>query len=128
MRAILTAIFIVLLSFGPTFAELSKKDLEEIRKIVKEELAQTEKVNQVRFQQIDKRFEDVNRRIDDVNKRIDMLVTFLWILSGIYTALLAVCIGLIFWDRKTFSKYLKEEILKELVKEGKLAEILKTRP
>lgn len=40
MRPIITAIFFVLLSFGPTFAELSKKDLEETRKIVKEELAQ----------------------------------------------------------------------------------------
>jgi len=128
MRVILIAIFFILLSFGPTFAELSKKDLEEIRKIVKEELAQTEKANQVRFEQIDRRFEDVNRRIDDVNKRIDMLVTFLWIPSRIYTTLLAVCIGLIFWDRKTFPKYLKEEILKELVKEGKIAEISKAKP
>jgi len=117
MRAILTAIFFILLSFGPTFADLSKKDLEEIRKIVKEELAQTEKANKVRFEQIDRRFEDVNRRIDDVNKRIDMLVTFLWIPSRIYTTLLAVCIGLIFWDRKTFPKAPNKGDCKELLTE-----------
>ena len=51
--------------------------------------------------QINKRFEAVDKRFDDMNKRFDQLHTFLWILSGIFTTLVAVVIGFAYWDRRT---------------------------
>ena len=44
----------------PVFGELTKDDLEDIRKIVKEEASH-----------VNRRVDEMNKRIDDMNKRID---------------------------------------------------------
>ncbi len=48
-----------------------------------------------RFEQVDKRFEELR---EDMNKRFDQLYTFLWIVTGIFSALVAVVIGFALWD------------------------------
>jgi len=54
-----------------------------------------------RFEQIDKRFEQIDKRLDQVDKRISDVTQFLWILSGIFTAMMVAMMGLLFWDRST---------------------------
>ncbi|MBX6422746.1 hypothetical protein [Thermosulfurimonas sp. F29] len=71
-----------------------------------------------RFEDMNKRFEDVNRRFDemrdDVNKRFDQLYTFLWVITGIFSALVAVVIGFALWDRRTTIRRAREESLEEV--------------
>src|SRR3972149_4351626 len=54
---------------------------------------------------VDKRFEQVDKRFgefkDSVDKRFEQLFTFLWIISGIFTALTVFTIGFAIWDRRT---------------------------
>ncbi len=114
-----------------------------------------------RFEQVDKRFEelraDMNKRFEqvdrrfkemrsDTNARFEQLYTFLWIITGIFSALVAVVIGFALWDRRTTIRRAREEsveeverrygvsrvgdlirVLRELAKEDKrLAEVLRS--
>ncbi len=79
-----------------------------------------------RFEQIDKRFEelreDMNKRFEDINKRFEQLYTFLWIITGIFTAIMVGAFGFAYWDRRTIIRKAKEETLEELHKEHRLKE------
>jgi len=81
-----------------------------------------------RFEQVDKRFEQMDKRIDDLredmNKRFEQMMTFLWILAGIFTALVAAVIGFAYWDRRTIIRRAKEETMEEMKKEGLLRSII----
>jgi len=81
-----------------------------------------------RFEQVDKRFEQMDKRIDDLredmNKRFEQMMTFLWILAGIFTALVAAVIGFAYWDRRTIIRKAKEEAMEEMKKEGLLRSII----
>jgi predicted PurR-regulated permease PerM len=81
-----------------------------------------------RFEQVDKRFEQMDKRIDDLredmNKRFEQMMTFLWILAGIFTALVAAVIGFAYWDRRTIIRKAKEEAIEEMKKEGLLRSII----
>jgi hypothetical protein len=80
------------------------------------------------MQQVDKRFEQVDKRIEDLredmNKRFEQMMTFLWILAGIFTALVAAVIGFAYWDRRTIIRRAKEEAMEEMKKEGLLRSIV----
>jgi len=85
-----------------------------------------------RFEQVDKRFEelreDMNKRFEQVDKRFDQMMTFLWILAGIFTALVAAVIGFAYWDRRTIIRRAKEEAIEEMKREGfsrSILEVLK---
>jgi len=85
-----------------------------------------------RFEQVDKRFEelreDMNKRFEQVDKRFDQMMTFLWILAGIFTALVAAVIGFAYWDRRTIIRRAKEEAMEEMKREGfsrSILEVLK---
>jgi hypothetical protein len=69
-----------------------------------------------RFEQIDKRFEQFNMRItelradtnkrfeelrSDNNNRFDQMMSFIYILAGIFGAMTAATISFALWDRKT---------------------------
>ena len=81
-----------------------------------------------RFEQVDKRFEQMDKRIDDLredmNKRFEQMMTFLWILAGIFTALVAAVIGFAYWDRRTIIRKAKEEAMEDMKKEGLLKNII----
>jgi len=81
-----------------------------------------------RFEQVDKRFEQMDKRIEDLredmNKRFEQMMTFLWILAGIFTALVAAVIGFAYWDRRTIIRRAKEEAMEEMKKEGLLRNII----
>jgi predicted transcriptional regulator len=70
-----------------------------------------------RFEQIDKRFEQIDKRLDQVDKRISDLTQFLWILSGIFTAMMVAMMGLLFWDRSTIVEKSVQESVNR-VKDG----------
>ncbi|OIP41523.1 hypothetical protein AUJ95_03125 [Candidatus Desantisbacteria bacterium CG2_30_40_21] len=78
-------------------AELTKQDIYEIQKIVKDEISG---VN-LRIDDMNKRIDDMNKRIDDMNqqmnKRIDDITNLLYvILSGMFAL-----VGFVLWDRRT---------------------------
>ena len=76
-----------------------------------------------RFELMDRRFEDINRRFEDINRRFEQLYTFLWIITGIFTAIMVGAFGFAYWDRRTIIRKAKEETLEELKKEHKLKEL-----
>ena len=61
--------------------------------------------------QIDKRFEQVDKRFEDMNKRFDEQMSFLYIITSIFTTLTVTALGFAFWDRMTTIKRAKEEAL-----------------
>ncbi len=72
-----------------------------------------------RFEDINKRFEDINHRFEDINRRFENLTQFLWILSGIFTTLVAVVIGFAYWDRRTIIAEARRQTIEELEREVK---------
>jgi hypothetical protein len=87
------------------FADLSKNDIEEIRKIVKEEVQGLRQEMITRIDDVktsvNTRIDDVktsvNTRIDDVKTRIDALQDLLYvILAGMFAL-----VGFVIWDRRT---------------------------
>jgi exonuclease VII large subunit len=68
--------------------------------------------------------EDTNKRFEQVDKRIEQLITFLWILAGIFTALVVAVIAFAYWDRRTIIRRAKEEALKEMEEAGRWKTIL----
>jgi len=81
-----------------------------------------------RFEQVDKRFEelreDMNKRFEQVDKRFEQVTAFLWILTGIFTALTLGVIGFAYWDRRTIIKKAKDEAITEVEKEGRLRDLI----
>ena len=56
----------------------------------------------IRLEATLKEFKDsVDKRFEQVDKRFEQLFTFLWIISGIFTALTVFTIGFAIWDRRT---------------------------
>jgi ElaB/YqjD/DUF883 family membrane-anchored ribosome-binding protein len=100
-----------------TFMQQVDKRFEELR----------EDMNK-RFEQVDKRFEelreDMNKRFEQVDKRFEQMMTFLWILAGIFTALVAAVIGFAYWDRRTIIRRAKEEAVEEMKRDGLLKNII----
>src|SRR3972149_2565033 len=56
----------------------------------------------IRLEATLREFKDsVDKRFEQVDKRFEQLFTFLWIISGIFTALTVFTIGFAIWDRRT---------------------------
>jgi rubrerythrin len=102
------------------FAELREdmnKRFEEMRADVNKRFEEMREDTNKRFEQVDKRFEQID-------KRIDQLITFLWILAGIFTALVVAVIAFAYWDKRTIIRRAKEEALKEMEEAGRWKTIL----
>jgi len=102
------------------FAELREdmnKRFEEMRADVNKRFEEMREDTNKRFEQVDKRFEQIDKRIED-------LITFLWILAGIFTALVVAVIAFAYWDRRTIIRRAKEEALKEMEEAGRWKTIL----
>ncbi len=68
-----------------------------------------------RFEQIDKRFEELRA---DTNKRFEELMSFLWMLVGIFTALVIAVIGFAWWDRRSSIQKAQAETIAALDRLG----------
>ena len=117
------------------FMQQSDKRFAELREDMNKRFEQVDK----RFEQLDKRIDDLrqetnsrleemrqdtNKRFEQVDKRIEQLITFLWILAGIFTALVVAVIAFAYWDRRTIIRRAKEEALKEMEEAGRWKTIL----
>jgi nitrate reductase NapE component len=113
------------------FMQQVDKRFEELRADVDRRFEQVDK----RFEQVDKRitelredmnkrFEQVDKRFEQVDKRFEELITFMWILAGVFTALTVAVIGFAYWDRRTIIRRAKLETIEELEERGKLRALL----
>jgi len=68
--------------------------------------------------------EVVDKRFEQVDKRFEQMMTFLWILAGIFTTLVAVVIGFAYWDRRTMIREARREAIEFMEKEGTLRRLL----
>ncbi|MCS6926575.1 MAG: hypothetical protein NZ578_11810 [Candidatus Binatia bacterium] len=50
---------------------------------------------------VDKRFEQIDKRFEQIDKRFEQMLTFMWILAGVFGGLVAATIGITVWDRRT---------------------------
>ncbi len=73
---------------------------------------------------MNKRFELMDKRFEQVDKRFDQMLTFLWMLTGIFTTLTISVIGFAYWDRRTIIKKAKDETIAEIEHEGRLKDII----
>ena len=71
-----------------------------------------ESTNQ-RFEQVDQRFAEQR---EDINQRFAEMMSFLQIITGIFTVIMAAAIGFAFWDRHTTVSKAKEVTLEALAK------------
>jgi len=117
----------------PNFKVTNEMIYQKLIEIEQKQAVFDERFKQIdkRFEAIDKRFEDINRRFaelrDDMNRRFDQLYTFLWIITGIFTAVMVGTLGFAYWDRRTIIAEAKRQTLEELerdVKPEKLRKLL----
>ncbi len=110
------------------FTQKDRELLIELRVRILEIDKRFEQIDK-RFEQIDKRFEDIDRRFahveqritdlrDDMNRRFEQLMHFLYILSGIFTALVVTVIGFAYWDRRTIIREARREAIEWIEQEG----------
>ena len=66
-----------------------------------------------RFEQIEKRFEQIDKRFEQIDKRFDQMMTFLWMIVGIFTATTVSTIGFAIWDRRSMIRPFESKV-KEL--------------
>jgi len=74
------------------------------------------------MEQVDKCFGELRQ---DMNQRFEQMMTFLWILAAIFTALTAVVIGFAYWDRRTIIGKARDEAIEAIEKEDKLSDLIK---
>ena len=128
------------------FMQQTDKRFAELREDINKRFEQVDK----RFEQLDRRIDDLrqemnsrleemradtnkrfeemrqdtNKRFEQIDKRIEQLITFLWILAGIFTALVVAVIAFAYWDRRTIIRRAKEEALKEMEEASRWKTIL----
>jgi len=103
------------------FMQQTDKRFAELREDMNKRFEEMRADVNKRFQEMR---EDTNKRFEQVDKRIDQLITFLWILAGIFTALVVAVIAFAYWDRRTIIRRAKEETLKEMEEAGRWKTIL----
>ncbi len=77
-----------------------------------------------RFEQLDKRFEQIDKRFEQVNQQFEQMMTFLWMLTGIFTTLIVAVIGFAYWDRRTIIRKARDEAIEVIEKEGRLRDLI----
>ena len=66
--------------------------------------------------------EAIDKRFEQIDKRFDQMMTFLWMLVGIFTAITASTIGFAIWDRRSMIRPFESKV-KEL-EEGKIDKVI----
>ena len=104
-------LFLIVFSGVPAFAEngFTQKDRELLVEL------------RVKMEEIDMRTSELR---EDMNNRFNQMTSFLYILAGIFTSLVAVVIGFAYWDRRTIIREARREAIEFIEKEGILRRIL----
>ena len=76
----------------------------------------------VRMEQIDKRFEQIDKRFEQIDKRFEQMITFLWMIVGIFTALTVSTISFAIWDRRSMIRPFERKV-KE-IEEDKIDKVI----
>jgi len=128
-KAILLIIFLLpSLSFSappPNFKVTNEMIYQKLIEIEKRQVIFEERFKQIekRFEQIDKRFDQIDERFEDLredmNKRFEQLYTFLWIITGIFTAIMVGTIGFAYWDRRTIISEARRQVFEDMEREIK---------
>ncbi len=105
------------------FKDAVDKRFEQVDKRFEQVDKRFEQVDK-RFEQVDKRFEQVDKRFEQVDKRFGDIITFMSIITGIFTAIMIANIGFAYWDRRTIIRQAKIESVEEIEKSGKLKDII----
>ncbi|MEW6482944.1 MAG: hypothetical protein AB1397_08155 [bacterium] len=103
---------IFLLFSLPLFSELSKNDIDKIRKIVREEVQREvgalRKEMNLKFEAQDQRFEAIDKRFEGIDK----LFHWLYILLSSIIGLIGIMVGSVLWlakqERPMSMKHYKE--------------------
>jgi len=114
IKIILFLLIVLMYLPSLSFAELTKKDIEEIRTIVKEEIANVDKRIDLLEKSIDQRFQQIDKRFEQIDKRLEFIQNLIIGMLAVFGGLCGVFVGLLLWDRKTFKDKAKEEAMKEL--------------
>jgi len=106
------------------FEQVDKR-FEELREDMNKRFEQVDKRFEEMREDMNKRFEQVDKRFEQVDKRFEEMMTFLWMLVGIFTTLTAVVIGFAYWDRRTIIRKARDEAIETIEREGRLKEFIK---
>ena len=106
------------------FEQVDKR-ISELREDLNKRFEQVDKRFEEMREDMNKRFEQVDKRFEQVNKRFEEMMTFLWMLVGIFTTLTAVVIGFAYWDRRTIIRKARDEAIETIEREGRLKEFIK---
>ena len=106
--------------FDERFKQIDRR-FEDMNRRFEDMNKRFEDINR-RFEELredmNKRFEDMNRRFEelreDMNKRFEQLYTFLWIITGIFTAIMVGAFGFAYWDRRTIIAEASKQTLEDL--------------
>ncbi len=80
-----------------------KVKVEEIDKRFEQIEKRFEQIDK-RFEQIEKRFEQIDKRFEQVDKRFGDLISFLWMIVTLFTAITVSTISFALWDRRSMIK------------------------
>lgn len=137
LKIIVAVTLMVILSPSSAFAELTKKDREEIRAIVREEVSR--EVEALR-REMNARFEGIENEMDakfggienEMNARfeeIDKRFNWLYLLLSSIIALIGIMVGAVIWlakqDRPVSMKHYNEIIERESYLEKELSKLKK---
>ena len=121
-----TIVFVFCTIVGLAYAEregFSKEDRERLIRVETTLKVFMEQVDK-RFEQIDKRFEQIDKRFEQVNQQFEQMMTFLWMLTGIFTTMIVAVIGFAYWDRRTIIRKARDEAIEAIEKEGRLRDLI----
>ncbi len=116
-------IFLFFISFFPThlWAQrevISNEQIYRELKIFETKTEERFKTIDERFKSIDERFKSIDEKFVFINQRFSDMFTFLWIITGIFTAIMLSTISLLFWDRKTIVETSVKKSIEKIESEG----------
>lgn len=118
----ISSIIIILTQFA--FADLTKKDIEDIRAIVREEVSR--EVEALR-NEMNIRFEEMNKRFEQRFEQIDRQFYWLYLLLSGIIALIGVMVSSVLWlakqDRPVTTKHYNEILKRESYLEKELLKL-----
>ena len=115
----LVCVVALLLLIVPAVASAKTVGMKVTNEMIYQKLIEIEKHQAVLEAEFREFKESTNKRFEDMNKRFDQLYTFLWIITGIFTAIMVGAFGFAYWDRRTIIAEAKRQTLEELEKDVK---------
>ena len=110
----------VIISLKVKVEEIDKR-FEQIDKRFEQLDKRFEQIDK-RFEQIEKRFEQIDKRFEQVDKRFGDLISFLWMIVTLFTAITVSTISFALWDRRSMIRPFERRV-KE-IEEGKVDKVI----